>query len=227
MAWVSSIFTSQEYAIFLGLSAKHYGCDWDENPSDIRPRAPEIVRAALSRHVKGGLVERHEFPEASYIFKEKIFKKNLLDFLYIDAFYGVTGKLARILQDFNFGEGGGLIPYPIYQKDKITPYEGEFFLLNFGRGCQKDTFLAEESNLKAFRSLRTEEKHGYELWAPVSENGDDFALSEDVLNGPDLWFEKKINGCFFVSDRLAKVLNEARLNVDFRLSKCRIIGGEE
>ena len=226
MAWVSRIFSDQEYAQPLGLSAKYYGHEWDDKPAHIPPHAPDLIKAALSRHNLGETLRREEYPEASYVFSEKHFSTNIKDFFYLDAFLAVKGKLARILQTFNLGEGGGLIPYPIYQKDKTTPYKGEFFLLNFGKGCQKDTFLSEESNLNAFRSRRTEEQHGYELWATFSQNGDDFALSDQALSGPDLWFEEKIKGCVFVSDRLAQMLNEARLNVDFKLSKCRIVGGE-
>lgn len=225
MAWVSSVLSNYELGDKLGLRCKYYGHDWEE-PTHVVPPKPQGLLDNMNRAVKGENLQRSDFPEASYIFSEKHFESNVKDFFWVSGFIAVKGKLARILQNFNFGEGGGLIPYPIYQKDKITPHEGEFFLLNFGRGCQKDTFLIEHSNKAEFNPLFTMERHGRETWTTYSKNGDDFALSEGALNGPDLWFEKKINGCFFVSDRLAKVLNEARLNVDFRLSKCRIVGGE-
>ncbi len=222
--WVSDVLSNGELGENLGIREKFYGYDWEE-PTHVVPRKSKEFMATMNRAGKGETLKRNEFPEASYVFSEKHFEKNAKDFFWVGGFIAVKGKLARILENFDLGEGGGLIPYPIYQKDKVTPYKGEFFLLNFGKGCQKDTFLSEESNLNAFRSRRTEEQHGYELWATFSQNGDDFALSSKAFGGPDLWFEVKVENKLFVCEQLARELNEARLNFDMRLSKCRVIGG--
>lgn len=58
---------------------------------------------------------------------------------------------------------------------------------------------------------------------------DNIAPRRSALNGSDLWVEKRVEQCFFVSGRLAKALIDAGLKRDFRLrdvgsfrtTKCR------
>lgn len=224
MVWVSSVLSNGELGDNLGLREKFKGHDWLPASREAF-RMPKEIIDAMRRAAKGESLKRDEFPEASYVYNEKHFEKNAKDFFWASGFIVVKGKLARILQNFDLGEGGGLIPYPIYQKDKITPYEGEFFLLNFG--TQKDTFLPNLTNSKQVVPLFTVERDGIELWdCKFALSDEDIAVSNKAFAGSDLWFEKRIYGKIFISDRLAQEFNEANLNFDMRLMKCRAVDEE-
>ena len=138
MVWASGIFSKTEYGSNLGTSDKLYGQDWD-NPTAAAPTHSHETVKLMRRASLGETLRREEFPEASYVFNETDFRKNAKDLFWAAGFRVVTGKLARILQNFDLGEDGGLIPYPIFKADKVTPYEGQFFLLK-GPGVYSNLF---------------------------------------------------------------------------------------
>ena len=56
-----------------------------------------------------------------------------------------------------------------------------------------------------------------------SEDGD-VVLSAAALEGPDLWFEVRVDNKIFMSDRLAEALIEIGMSDVFKLQLCRIAG---
>lgn len=96
--------------------------------------------------------------EAAAVFDEERFERTR-DLFAVGGFYAVKGRLAQVLSRFDLGEGG-LIPFPIYQADLVTPIKGEFFLLNFG--ARKSSCLPDQSiNVAKFLVTKT---NGSQIW---------------------------------------------------------------
>lgn len=222
--WISGIMSDPRYGTKKqGIREKFYGHDW-EKPTHITPVQPPEVNDAMHRHARGELLRREEFPEAAYIFSESHFR-NVGDFFYVCGFMAAKGKLAEVLKHAELGKGG-LVQFPIYQNDKKTPAEGEFFFLNFGG--PKDTFLPEESNQKVLEIKATVAKHGFELWsAKAGYEDEDIAVSPTALEGDDIWFERKLWRKLFMSQSLVENLSTTGVKTDFSLKKCRIVGEME
>ena len=137
--WMSSVRSNFEIGMKQGTRTKYYGHDW--NPADFKiPVEPDEVHAAARKLSRGYPLRREEFPEAEAVWNEKKFSK-VGEILYGGCFLAVRGNLAAILSRFDLGEGG-LVPFPIYKADLVTPYGGDFFLLNLG--ARKNTILPEK-----------------------------------------------------------------------------------
>jgi hypothetical protein len=216
-AWISRAFREDGMSRKRGTRTKFHSHDWEPATYEI-PVEPDEVHAAFRRHWRGDALQRADFPEALAVFDQKRFALER-DLFMAGPFAAVKGKLANLLSRFDFGEGG-LIPLTIYEADLVTPFPGEFFLLNFG--ARKNSLLPEQSSnvVKSFVVRAT----GFQYWKINSGHEDgDVALSTDALGGPDLWFEEKVTNDLFVSDALAQALREAGMADVFKLKRCRVL----
>ena len=134
------------------------------------------------------------------------------------GFYAVRGKLAEVLKQFDLGEGG-LIEFPIYQADKVTPLPGPFYLLNFG--CIKDSVVIEQC--QQLRHVFKKEIVGYDKWGASNLEDGDIAATAAALEGPDLWFESKLDKKIFMSGRLHDAILAAKIKVNFQFARARIL----
>jgi hypothetical protein len=219
--WMSSVKSNYALGDKPGVRTKFYGYDWE--PAEfIFPPTPDDVYANMRRAGEGFALKREELPETAAVWNERRFKL-LGDIFYVGGFLVVGRKLAEVLARFDLGEGG-LIPFPIYKADLVTPFPGEFFLLNFG--ARKNSFLPEQSeDAQKWMVLKGS---GQQLWKVnyLQENGM-VAMSSGALAGADLWFEEAIHNKIFVSDALASALQEAGLADDWRLKQCRILEADQ
>lgn len=217
--WISSVLGNYQLGDKLGTRAKHYGRDWDP-ASDILPVATEEELAALRKYTSGFPLPRTSFPEASAVFNERKFRR-IGNLFACGGFFVVRGKLADVLSRFDLGEGG-LIPFPMYEADLITPIEDEFYLINFG--ARKNSILPELSeNVVKFAVDRAT---GVQHWKVNSWCGDgDVVLSPTALEGPDLWFEEAVYNKIFMKDALVQALSSIGMAEAFDLRECRIMEG--
>lgn len=201
-----------------GLHEKFYGEEWRPAQHEIPPY-DDKVHQDFRRHYKGFALKRADFPEALAVFDEKRFKR-IGDLFMAGPFYAVKGKLAEVLSRFDLGEGG-LIPFPIYRADKVTPVDGEFVLLNFG--ARKESFLPEESrHVEPFSKDRHD--GGRQTWkAKFAARDDDIAVSPAALEGADLWIERSLIRKVFMSGGLVAALRAAKIKQDLDLMRCRIL----
>lgn len=125
----------------------------------------------------------------------------------------VSAACADVLRQFDLGHSS-LYPIKLFQHDRKTPVEGEYFCLNIGE--RKDTFLPEHSpRLIVLGNGR--------LMMPSSLHDDDVAVSPAALEGPDLWVSPPLIRIFFLSDRLTQALRAAKMGRVFGFRTCRII----
>ncbi|MGB7419022.1 MAG: hypothetical protein WA918_07565 [Erythrobacter sp.] len=217
--WMSSVISNYVVGQRGGLWTKYYGREWGR-PIVGGSSEPEEVYQAMNRNAMGFRIERTEFPEASAVLDEEAFKQGT-DIFWESGFFVVTGKLAELLADFDFGEGGGLVPYPIYQADLEALYPGEYFLLNFA--CRKDTVLIDQcEDAKEFLVFKQTGTQSYHLNRAKPKGK--VVLSSAALEGPDIWFEDAAYNKLFVSDELVEALQSIGMDEVFRLLDCVVVG---
>jgi hypothetical protein len=218
-AWMSSM--KSNHAIFNkpGLRSKFFGEDWEPDSHELGVPNDKLM-VTLGKYSKGMRLQRDEMIEAAAVFDEKRFKRTHNLFA-VGGFYAVKGKLAALLSRFDLGEGG-LIPLTVYKSDLVTPFEGDFFLLNFG--TRKNSILPEQCD--DARKFYIDKHTGKQIWDINYLNSDGrVALSAAALEGADLWFEETVHNRIFIKGELASALQEAELANDWRLHECQV-GGE-
>ena len=220
--WFTRINLTTFRSQFNGLAYKEYGHDWGGEHDGGVANGDIFLPIASQRQEKcmrGITLEREEMTEKSYVFDPSKFNKQK-DMLYIQHQIAARGKFAELLQQHDLGVGGELVPYTIYEKDRVTPLPDQYYLFNFGE--RKDCFVPEES--KNLDILRKKERDGEDLWkASLLGVDDDLAFTTAALEGADIWFDKHIHSHFFMSDRLVKAIKAAKLGIPFKFVRCRIL----
>lgn len=137
--------------------------------------------------------------------------------IFSNGFIFIRKESADVLRRFDLGEGA-LYPTRLWYPDFVTPVRTEVFYLS--QGNWKDAFLKERSPT-AYEVWRFQKPSLWRL--PPNPKGGELLFSPRALEGPDIWFDRSIDSrVFFISDRLAKALREARLAADWKLIKCPI-----
>ena len=112
--------------------------------------------------------------------------------------------------------GGSLYPVKVFQKDKKTPVEGEYFCINFG--AVKHAFVPEESPSAKENPYRK----GYWKIGLLPQD-DGIAVTSGALKGPDLWVDSGIHEALFASGRLVEAMKKAGVAKVFQWRRCRVI----
>jgi len=221
--WISEVMSNNELGNKLGIRQKWFGEPW-EAPyvNHFVPKRSERVKAAMFAHYAGHTLKREDMPEAAAVYSMPHFRR-AKDVFFIGAFLGVKGRVAEVLSKFDFGAGGGLVPYTIYEADEKTPLPGPFYIVNFGPF--KDCFLPEAST--NIRKLAVDRETGQTIWSVKYLNDGDVAVSPAALAGSDLWMCPGVEGRIFMSNRVVEALKTALSDADFadfELHRCRIVG---
>ncbi|WP_095494309.1 imm11 family protein [Mesorhizobium temperatum] len=125
----------------------------------------------------------------------------------------VSAACADVLRQFDLGHSS-LYPIKLFQHDRKTPVEGEYFCLNIGE--RKDAFLREYSQKVIEYGIG-----GFRM--PPNLHDDDVAVSGVALEGSDLWVSPPLKRIFFLSDRLTQALRAAKMGRVFGFRTCRIV----
>lgn len=183
--------------------------------ADIYLSDPDTAVDAIRRNKEGEPLPAARFPEAMYVSRKHSHQKKQPDIAYVGGFWTVTAECADVLSKFDLGDSN-LYPTKLYQYDRKTLVEGDYFCLNFG--AQKNTLLPDASP----RIQKPhEDQDMWKAWPNVRDG--DIALSLDATNGPDLWIEIHMRRAFFLSDLLVQALKAAKLTRCFGLRKCRVL----
>jgi len=141
----------------------------------------------------------------------------LPDFCNAGAFWTLSGAFADVLRQFNLGQTR-LYPVQVFQFDRKTPVEGEYFTLAFGE--TKDTLLPEVSRLRR-PSYSSPDALEWKLIIGGYKDGD-VVLAPAALDGVDLWMESKLRSAFLLSDALVTALKAAKLTRRLSLRRCTV-----
>ncbi|WP_413876019.1 hypothetical protein [Albidovulum sp.] len=130
-------------------------------------------------------------------------------------FWFVSAETADVLRRFDLG-GCKLHPVEVLMEDRKTPLSGSYSVLDFN--SWKDVFLPDQSpEFPSPRGVRG-------LWQGRNSTPDGaVALSAAALSGADIWWNPKVIGAFFLSDRLVQALRAAGVDKPFSLKRCRIV----
>ncbi|OWV27850.1 imm11 family protein [Halomonas campaniensis] len=142
----------------------------------------ESAANTMNRAERGEPQPADCFPKEMYVASEYEKIKSVPD-IFTSGFWVVSARFAEVLSRFELGQTE-LHPVKLFQHDRKTPFEGEYFVLAFGE--TKDTFVPEESPEADTVFMRKD------VWqAKRANNKDSLAFDKSVLNGVDLWMEKK------------------------------------
>ena len=221
--WISEVMSNNALGTELGVREKWFGEPWQAPyVNDDVPELSKKAKAAIFKHYAGHTMMREDMPEASAVYNMSHFRR-VKDIFFIGAFLAVKGKVAEVLSKFDFGAGGGLVPYTIYEADEKTPVPGPFYILNFGP--MKDCFLPDAST--NIRKLAVDRETGQILWRLRYLKDGDIAVSPAALAGSDLWMCPGVEGRIFMSNRVVEALKAALSDAElaeFRLRRCRVVG---
>ncbi|WP_212470802.1 hypothetical protein [Bradyrhizobium liaoningense] len=119
-----------------------------------------------------------------------------------------------------FDLGNGAL-YPVveglFQSDNATPMAGAYFSWIFGSA--KRAFLEAHSPTAEPLSLGMRDRCIF----PFAMSDGAFAVSRDVLTGPDVWVDPLLLRSIFVSGALGDALDAASLRGALCLFKCQVI----
>lgn len=183
--------------------------------SDVLEHDEGKALEAMRQNSKGVPFPADRFPKECYIKRKGKKYGKQPDIFMVSGFWVVSAACADVLRQFDLGEGG-LYPTKLFQHDRTTPVEGEYFCLNFGN--QKQAFVPEYSPM-AQRPHPTQD-----MWklSFVPKDGE-MAVTKVALERPDLWIDPWVRHAIFLSDPLVQALKAAKLTRRFGLRKCKVI----
>ena len=197
-----------------GVNVKFRSGDWPPNSHAVPIIADEDYDN-LFEHSIGKPIPQTGMPEAACVFNDKHFAK-VGDFIWLDGFTGFRGKLADILKHADLGEGGELVPVPVYHADQKSLTGEKFFVPNWGKHNINSLVYSESKSLAPFAmDIKTS-------IAPIKEF--DVAVNQDSFLAPDMWGESKFNGAMFFKGWLAHAIIDAEIQPsNLALTRCRIV----
>ena len=186
---------------------------WDE----------DRIIEAKRRNEGGEALSAEWFPTELYAWEDAPWYRpeKLGDIFFADAYWVVSEKAASVLRQFDLGHGA-LYPVTIYQKNRKTPVDHQYYCINFGH--VKKALLPELSP-----GVRPRRGRGLEgqYWPKGKVENGDIVVSCAALEGADLWIDPQLKGAFFLSHALGRALKAAKASKNFALYKCRLVAGEE
>ena len=207
-------------APWVSLAMRNAGLNMSLGP-DLEVWDEDRIIEAKRRNERGEPLSAEWFPTELYAWEDAPWfrPERLGDIFFADAYWVVSEKAASVLRQFDLGRGA-LYPVTIYQKDRKTPVDHQYYCINFGN--VKDTLLPEHSpGIKPTRSVK-----GLYSLRPTVKNGD-IAVSSAAVDRPDIWIEPRLRLAFFVSNALGRALKAAKASKNFGLRKCRLVADGE
>jgi len=188
----------------------------DEDQDDYRSEL-ERNEQIMKKHDLGITLSDEERPRRAHpYYRDENRIRKLADFFKINRYFVVSSAFAKVLREFDLGEGG-LFPIDLYKGNRIARFPGEWYFLNFG--CLKQVFIPEQS-AGGFTQNPYRSDEFFHLNTLV-KNGD-ITVSASALEGPDLWHDPRLHDALFLSGRLEAALTGAKLTRTLRRARCRI-----
>ncbi|HWE18248.1 MAG TPA: hypothetical protein VG758_13870 [Hyphomicrobiaceae bacterium] len=173
-----------------------------------------LAADAITRTERGEPLPRDHYPQEIYAIYPNKRMGRQPDIFSAGGVWVVSAAFTDVLRRFQLGRTV-LHPTRLFQYDRKTPVEGDYFCLGFGE--TKDVFLPQDSP----RATKPYSKR--DLWKlSVNPKDDDLAVRVTALEDADLWMDPKVWKAFFLSDRLVQALKSAKLTRRLGLRRCRV-----
>lgn len=192
-------------------------CNFNASPL-VRPIAADHVSPdypkLVNRYRKGEVIARAEVP-TSFVLQGKRVHQDIM----IGDFFFISDKVADILKRFDLGQNK-LIPLEgIYHGHDRTKLETEYFILTLLN--QKSAFAADHCEPEAIWRFAK----GIPIWGMYLNDFADgvIAVTENSLEGPDLWMDPATPQQFYASDRLKAALDTQGIGEKMGFKRCRIV----
>ena len=181
---------------------------------------PDPIIETMENSRKGKPMPADRFPKRLHRKYGDADIKKLPDICMAGGFWVVSAACADVLRQFDLGQTA-LYPVEIFQHDKKSRVEGEYFYLAFGE--TKNVFEPNETPDATGLSTGATQKP-IRFWRPRAgfEDGN-IAVNKLALEGVDLWIDPSLLRIFFLSHALVQALKAAKLTRRFGLRKCRIV----
>lgn len=185
------------------------------------PRADEpayeahLARLGLAqkKHRNGQKLSEDELLSSAFgIYKDRLVG-TLPDFFSINGLLVVSNAFKAVIETFRLGETD-FAPLSIYEWDRQTRVEGNWFILNFG--CLRSAF----NPMRSRGNFRPYNKKTSDRWTALILQDDDIAVSDASTFGCDLWIDEKLSSAFFMTENLKGALDAAKLSCNIRLRRC-------
>jgi hypothetical protein len=174
-----------------------------------------VLKDIMWRYFRGEMLKPEEFPKAFYHDYYDVKLKKLPDFFQADGFFCFSNRGMKVFKDFDLGEGG-FVPVKIYQYDRTTPIEGDYFCLNFGE--RKPACVIRKS-----KNVNRTEGGPFPFKVRADSEDYDIAVSKAAFVGADLWTDSNLGYAVFLSDRLVRVLSYHGLAEKLDLKRCLLV----
>lgn len=174
-----------------------------------------ILKDVMWRYHWGEMLNPEEFPKAFYHDYYDTKLKKLPDFFDADGFYCFSAHGMAAFKNFNLGEGG-FVPAKIYQYDRTTAVEGDYYCLNFG--ARKHACVVEKS-----QSINRTSGGRFPFRVRADCEDYDIVVSKSAFLGADLWTDSNLGEAVFMSDRLVKSLSAQGLTEKLDLRRCLFV----
>lgn len=167
------------------------------------------------RNAAGEVLSAENFPREIWGIRGLNDSRSLPDIFMGYGPWIVSKAAAGVMRQFDMGQGG-LYPVRILKRDRKTPFDGEWFCLNFGNVKKAYVGGGEDRTAHIPKPFIRHATPG-----PLGHNV--LSVTADALVGPDIWVDPQIYDTFFVSDGLAKALKAAGVAKAFGFKKCKIV----
>ena len=181
-----------------------------------------VVILATTRNDQGLPVNKEMCPKRLWISADaeasRVCKATPLpDLFYTGSYWIVSARAADQIGSFDLGQGA-LHPVDdgIYFPDNESKVDRDFFCWIYGN--VKYTFLLGPS-----RNTSRPSPDDPQITVGETLADDDLALSDLALNGSDVWLERNVRNCVFLTGALDDKLSKAGLADTFELRRCRIV----
>lgn len=183
----------------------------------LSPEAKHFQKLIYSS-LNGDIISDDELPKEFFGRYHDTRIKSLPDFFKANGFLCVSSRVASVFREFDLEEN--LYPVHIWQGNRKTKVgKDPFYLLMIK--ARKQAFLPDHSKSDSFNKIENSSSDRWSMRSWVED--DDTALSANVLEGASLWRDPSVTRAFFLDNELLKALRSAKIRINLKPKKCRLV----
>nr|WP_309501397.1 hypothetical protein [uncultured Roseovarius sp.] len=174
----------------------------------------QITLEVIKRYERGESIASTEMPK-SFILRGKRVSTDIM----ICAFLFVSEDVVEVLRRFDLGKDSLVELEAIYRGREKKPLSKVFFILT--QQNRKEAFSAIDCDQSWIRKM----SRICPQWGMFVEDAPDnaFAVTENALDGPDIWRDPAVPQQIFFSNQLKMALDAQGIGSKLGLKRCRVV----